>query len=156
TAMGEINQASRRIVDIITAIDEIAFQTNLLALNAAVEAARAGEQGRGFALGAAEGRRPAPRSAAAAKEVQGLIQDSVRKVEAGSDLVNRSGQALEEIVASVRRVTDLMAEIAATSKEQATGINQVNRAVAQMDGVVLQNATQAEELTSTAQSLSRQ
>jgi ABC-type transporter Mla subunit MlaD len=156
TAMGEINQASRKIVDIITAIDEIAFQTNLLALNAAVEAARAGEQGRGFAVVAAEVRNLAQRSAAAAKEIKGLIQDSVRKVETGSDLVNKSGQALEEIVASVRRVTDLMAEIAATSKEQATGINQVNRAVAQMDGVVQQNATQAEELTSTAQSLIEQ
>jgi methyl-accepting chemotaxis protein len=155
-AMSDINQASRKIVDIITAIDDIAFQTNLLALNAAVEAARAGEQGRGFAVVAAEVRNLAQRSAAAAKEIKGLIQDSVRKVEAGSDLVSKSGQTLAEIVASVRRVTDLMAEIAATSKEQSTGITQVNRAVAQMDSVVQRNAAQAEELSAAAQALTQQ
>jgi methyl-accepting chemotaxis protein len=156
TAMAEINRASRQITDIITAIDEIAFQTNLLALNAAVEAARAGEQGRGFAVVAAEVRSLAQRSAAAAKEIKALIHDSVRKVEAGTDLVGKSGQTLEEIVVSVRKVTDLMAEIAASAKEQSSGINQVSRAVAQMDGVVQQNAAQTEELTSTAQALAQQ
>jgi methyl-accepting chemotaxis protein len=155
-AMAEINQASRKITDIISAIDEIAFQTNLLALNAAVEAARAGEFGRGFAVVAAEVRGLAQRSASAAKEIKGLIQDSARKVEAGSELVGKSGQALGEIVASVRRVTDLMAEIAASSREQSSGIGQVNRAVAQMDGVVQENAAQTEELTSTAQALAHQ
>src|SRR5262249_13592104 len=113
TAMAEISQSSRRITDIISTIDEIAFQTNFLALNAAVEAARAGEQGRGFAVVAAEVRSLAQRSAAAAKEIKGLIQDSVRKVDAGTELVNRSGQTLGDIVTSVRRVSDLMAEIAA-------------------------------------------
>jgi len=156
TAMGEISQASRKITDIISTIDEIAFQTNLLALNAAVEAARAGEQGRGFAVVAAEVRNLAQRSAAAAKEIKTLIQDSVRRVEMGSELVGKSGQTLEEIVASVRRVTELMAEIAASSKEQSSGINQVNRAVAQMDSVVQQNAAQTEELSSASLGLADQ
>jgi hypothetical protein len=155
-AMAEINQASRKIVDIISTIDEIAFQTNLLALNAAVEAARAGEQGRGFAVVATEVRNLAQRSAAAAKEIKGLIHNSERKVDAGSELVNRSGQTLGEIVTAVRRVTELVADIASTSREQSTGINQVNRAVAQMDSVVQRNATQAEELSSTAQNLAEQ
>src|SRR5437899_11093469 len=114
--MSEINQASKSIAEIITTIDEIAFQTNLLALNAAVEAARAGEQGRGFAVVAAEVRNRAQRSATAAKEIKGLIQDSVRKVDNGSELVNKSGQTLEEIVQSVKRVTDIVAEIAAASQ----------------------------------------
>ena len=155
-AMEEINTASKRIADIITTIDEIAFQTNLLALNAAVEAARAGEQGRGFAVVAAEVRNLAQRSAAAAKEIKGLIQDSVAKVDAGSELVNRSGQTLDEIVASVKRVTDIIAEIAAATQEQTQGIDQVNRAVAQMDQVTQANAAQTEELSSTAQSLAAQ
>ncbi len=154
--MGEINASSKKIADIITAIDEIAFQTNLLALNAAVEAARAGEQGRGFAVVAGEVRNLAQRSAAAAKEIKGLIQDSVGKVEAGSNLVNQSGQTLEEIVSSVKRVTDIVSEIAAASREQAGGIEQVNKAVTQMDQVTQANASQTEELSSTAESLSAQ
>jgi methyl-accepting chemotaxis protein len=155
-AMGEINKSSKRIADIITTIDEIAFQTNLLALNAAVEAARAGEQGRGFAVVAAEVRSLAQRSATAAKEIKGLIQDSVQKVEDVSDLVNKSGQTLQEIVSSVKRVTDIIGEIAAASQEQSSGIDQVNKAVTQMDQVVQSNAAQTEELSSTAQSLSVQ
>jgi methyl-accepting chemotaxis protein len=156
SAMGEINKSSKKIADIITTIDEIAFQTNLLALNAAVEAARAGEQGRGFAVVAAEVRSLAQRSATAAKEIKGLIQDSVQKVQDGSDLVNKSGQTLQEIVSSVKRVTDIIGEIAAASQEQSSGIDQVNKAVSQMDQVVQSNAAQTEELSSTAQSLSDQ
>jgi methyl-accepting chemotaxis protein len=153
-AMGEINQSSKRIADIITTIDEIAFQTNLLALNAAVEAARAGEQGRGFAVVASEVRNLAQRSATAAKEIKGLIQDSVHKVENGSELVNRSGQTLSEILQSVKRVTDIVAEIAAASQEQATGIEQVNKATMQMDQVTQANSAQTEQMSSTAQGLS--
>ena len=154
--MKEINQSSKKIADIITTIDEIAFQTNLLALNAAVEAARAGEQGRGFAVVASEVRNLAQRSATAAKEIKGLIQDRVAKVEAGSELVNRSGETLTEIVGSVKRVTDIIAEIAAASQEQTTGIDQVNLAVTQMDQVTQSNAAQTEELSSTAQALAGQ
>jgi methyl-accepting chemotaxis protein len=155
-AMGEINASSRKIAAIITTIDEIAFQTNLLALNAAVEAARAGEQGRGFAVVAAEVRNLAQRSATAAKEIKDLIEDSVQKVEGGSRLVNQSGETLGEIVGAVKRVTDIIAEIAAASTEQTTGIDQVNRAVAQMDQVTQATAAQTEELSSTAQSLAGQ
>jgi len=155
-AMGEINQASKKIADIITTIDEIAFQTNLLALNAAVEAARAGEQGRGFAVVAAEVRNLAQRSATAAKEIKTLIQDSVVKVEAGSALVNQSGQTLHEIVGSVKRVTDIIAEIAAAAADQSSGIDQVNRAVTQMDQTVQSNASQTAELSSTARNLAVQ
>lgn len=156
TAMGEINQASRKIADIITTIDEIAFQTNLLALNAAVEAARAGEQGRGFAVVAGEVRNLAQRSATAAREIKGLIEDSVHKVETGSDLVNKSGETLEAIVTSVQRVTDIVGEIAAASREQTVGIEQINRAVSQMDQVTQSNASQTEEMSSTAVALSGQ
>jgi methyl-accepting chemotaxis protein len=152
-AMGEINQSSKKIADIITTIDEIAFQTNLLALNAAVEAARAGEQGRGFAVVAAEVRNLAQRSASAAKEIKNLIQDSVRKVENGTELVNKSGQTLSEIVNSVKRVTDIVSEIAAASKEQLTGVEQVNKAVASMDRVTQANASQTEEMSGTASAL---
>lgn len=156
TAMTEINHASKRISDIIGTIDEIAFQTNILALNAAVEAARAGEQGRGFAVVATEVRNLAQRSASAAKEIKTLIQDSVRKVDAGSALVDRSGQALQEILTSVKRVTDIVSEIAAASREQTTGIEQVSKAIAQMDSVTQANASQTEELSSTAEALSSQ
>jgi methyl-accepting chemotaxis protein len=153
-AMGQINESSKSIAEIITAIDEIAFQTNLLALNAAVEAARAGEQGRGFAVVATEVRNLAQRSATSAKEIKRLIQDSVRKVENGSTLVNKSGETLHEIVASVKRVTDIVSEIAAASREQSSGIEQVNKAMIQMDQVTQANSSQTEELSSTAQSLS--
>jgi methyl-accepting chemotaxis protein len=153
TAMGEINHASRRIADITGNIDEIAFQTNLLALNAAVEAARAGEQGRGFAVVAAEVRTLAHRAASAAREIKELIHDSVGKVEAGSERVNHSGRALTEIVASVQRVTAIIGEIAVASREQSSGIDQVNRALTQMDGLVQSNAAQTEELSATARSL---
>ena len=155
-AMSEINHSSKRIADIITTIDEIAFQTNLLALNAAVEAARAGEQGRGFAVVASEVRNLAQRSATAAKEIKSLIEDSVKKVDAGTELVNRSGSTLEEIVTSVKRVTDLITEIAAAGKEQSTGIEQVNKAVSQMDTVTQRNASQTEEMSATAQTLTDQ
>ena len=139
-AVDEINGSSRRIVDIIGVIDEIAFQTNLLALNAAVEAARAGEQGRGFAVVAAEVRSLAGRSKDAAKEIKDLIDDSVRKVERGSNLVNESGQKLAEIVASAKKVTDIIIEIAAASRQQAQGIEQVSQAVNEMDRVMGENA----------------
>ena len=154
--MAEINEASKKIADIITAIDEIAFQTNLLALNAAVEAARAGEQGRGFAVVAGEVRNLAQRSASAAKEIKGLIQDTVHKVEAGTELVNQSGKSLDDIVNSVKRVTDIVSEIAAASREQTCGIEQVNKAVTQMDQVTQANASQTEELSGTAEGLASQ
>jgi methyl-accepting chemotaxis protein len=155
-AMAEINEASRKIADIIGVIDEIAFQTNLLALNAAVEAARAGEQGRGFAVVASEVRSLAGRSATAAKEIKALIQDSVRKVEDGSTLVTESGQTLEQIVVSVKKVSDIVAEIAAASREQSSGIEQVNRAVMQMDELTQQNAALVEQATAASQAMAEQ
>jgi len=155
-SMQEITRASTKIVEIIGVIDEIAFQTNLLALNAAVEAAQAGEQGRGFAVVATEVRNLAQRSAGAAREIKQLIQDAVVKVDGGAALVNQSGQMLEAIVTSVRQVADIVGSIAAASQEQSSGIDQVNRAVAQMDHVVQGNSAQTEELTATAQALAGQ
>jgi methyl-accepting chemotaxis protein len=155
-AMTEINTASTKIADIIVVIDEIAFQTNLLALNAAVEAARAGEQGRGFAVVASEVRALAGRSATAAKEIKALIQDSVQKVVDGSSLVTQSGQTLELIVGSVKKVSDIVAEIAAASREQSAGIEQVNKAVMQMDEMTQQNAALVEQATAASQSMAEQ
>lgn len=156
TTMDSINDSSRKIVDIISVIDGIAFQTNILALNAAVEAARAGEQGRGFAVVAGEVRSLAQRSAAAAKEIKTLIGDSVEKVEGGSKLVAQAGQTMEEIVTSIKRVTDIMSEIAAATMEQSQGIEQVNLAITQMDEVTQQNAALVEEAAAAAESLEEQ
>ena len=156
SAMSGINQASKKIADIIGVIDEIAFQTNLLALNAAVEAARAGEQGRGFAVVATEVRNLAGRSATAAKEIKALIVDSVAKVEEGSKLVDESGRTLEEIVMAVKKVTDIVAEIAAASREQSSGIEQVNKAVMQMDQTTQQNAALVEEAAAASQAIVEQ
>ncbi|HEY6517372.1 MAG TPA: methyl-accepting chemotaxis protein [Steroidobacteraceae bacterium] len=155
-AMSGINESAKKIADIIGVIDEIAFQTNLLALNAAVEAARAGEQGRGFAVVASEVRSLAGRSATAAKEIKTLIEDSVRKVEDGSGLVTRSGRTLGEIVTSVKKVSDIVAEIAAASREQSSGIEQVNRAVVQMDELTQQNAALVEQATAASQAMAGQ
>jgi len=154
--MGSINSSSRKIVDIIGVIDGIAFQTNILALNAAVEAARAGEQGRGFAVVASEVRSLAQRSAAAAKEIKTLIDDSVGKVDEGSKQVAEAGRTMEEIVESVKRVTDIMGEISAASHEQTSGIEQINQAITQMDQVTQQNAALVEEASAAAQSLQEQ
>ncbi|MFN7135994.1 MAG: methyl-accepting chemotaxis protein [Thermomonas sp.] len=156
STMGDIQTASRRIADIIGVIDGIAFQTNILALNAAVEAARAGEQGRGFAVVAAEVRSLAQRSAGAAKEIKQLITDSVVKVEEGSALVDQAGKTMGEIVGSVKRVTDIMADISAASQEQSSGIEQVNQAITQMDEGTQQNAALVEEASAAAQGLAQQ
>ena len=156
STMASINASSKKIGDIIAVIDGIAFQTNILALNAAVEAARAGEQGRGFAVVASEVRNLAQRSAAAAKEIRGLISDSVAKVDAGGRLVDEAGVTMQEIVQGIGRVTDIMAEIASASAEQTVGIEQVNEAITQMDGVTQQNAALVEEAAAAAGSLQDQ
>jgi methyl-accepting chemotaxis protein len=154
--MGSINDSAKKIVDIIGVIDGIAFQTNILALNAAVEAARAGEQGRGFAVVAAEVRNLAQRSAAAAREIKGLIGDSVDKVSIGAKLVDEAGTTMDEVVASVKRVTDIMSEITAASKEQSAGIAQVNEAIIAMDDTTQQNAALVEQAAAAAQSMQDQ
>jgi len=154
--MKGINDSSKKIADIISVIDGIAFQTNILALNAAVEAARAGEQGRGFAVVASEVRSLAGRSAEAAKEIKGLITDSVNRVEAGSALVDQAGITMQEVVGSIRRVTDIVGEISAASSEQSAGVSQVGEAVTQMDQATQQNAALVEEMAAAANSLSSQ
>ncbi|MBX9902170.1 MAG: MCP four helix bundle domain-containing protein [Burkholderiaceae bacterium] len=154
--MSSINESSKKIVDIISVIDGIAFQTNILALNAAVEAARAGEQGRGFAVVASEVRSLAQRSAAAAKEIKTLIGASVEKVEIGTKLVGQAGTTIDEVVSSVKHVTDIIAEISAASQEQSVGIEAVNRSIIEMDGVTQQNAALVEEAAAAAQSLQDQ
>jgi|GEM_PF-25342 len=154
--MSSINESSRKIVDIISVIDGIAFQTNILALNAAVEAARAGEQGRGFAVVASEVRSLAQRSATAAKEIKDLIDDSVQKVETGSQLVAQAGSTMDEVVSSVRRVTDIVGEISAASQEQSSGITEVGNAVNLMDEATQQNAALVEQAAAAAKSLQEQ
>ncbi len=154
--MGAIDASAKKIVDIIGVIDGIAFQTNILALNAAVEAARAGEQGRGFAVVASEVRNLAQRSASAAREVKTLISDSVEQVERGSTLVSQAGITMDEIVASVKRVTDIMADIAASTEEQDTGIEQINQAISEIDSVTQQNAALVEEAAAASESLQSQ
>lgn len=156
TTMSQINESSRKIVDIIAVIDGIAFQTNILALNAAVEAARAGEQGRGFAVVASEVRNLAQRSAAAAKEIKSLISDSVEKVDSGTRLVDQAGQTMQDIVNAVRRATDLMSEITAATQEQSQGIEQVNETVTNLDDMTQQNAALVEQAAAAAESLEEQ
>jgi methyl-accepting chemotaxis protein len=154
--MSAINESSRKISDIIGVIDGIAFQTNILALNAAVEAARAGDQGRGFAVVASEVRTLAQRSANAAKDIKGLISDSVKKIESGNALVGKSGETMKEVVNSIKRVNDIMADIAAASAEQSQGIQEVSTAVSQMDEMTQQNAALVEEAAAAAESLQSQ
>lgn len=154
--MADINQSAKKIEDIIGVIDGIAFQTNILALNAAVEAARAGEQGRGFAVVASEVRTLAQRSANAAKDIKGLISDSVAKVESGNELVNQSGATMSEIVTAIQRVNDIMSEIASASAEQANGVDEINKAIVQMDEMTQQNAALVEEAAAAAESMSSQ
>ena len=155
-AMAEMSKSSRQVADIIGVIDDIAFQTNLLALNAAVEAARAGEQGRGFAVVAQEVRNLAQRSASAAKEIKGLIQDSVNKVEEGTHLVNQSGSTLQDIVIAAKKVSDIISEIAAASREQTAGIQQINKVVSQLDEMTQKNSALVEEATQASGTLKEQ
>lgn len=154
--MESIRGSSKKIVDIISVIDGIAFQTNILALNAAVEAARAGEQGRGFAVVATEVRNLAQRSGGAAKEIKSLIDQSVEQVDAGSTLVGKTGATIDQLVLSVKRVTGVMTEILAAKQEQSAGIEQVNQAVGQMDQTTQQNAALVEEAAAAVQSLQDQ
>jgi len=154
--MGAIKDSSRKIVDIIGVIDGIAFQTNILALNAAVEAARAGEQGRGFAVVASEVRNLAQRSSQAAREIKGLIGDSVDKVDTGSRLVDEAGQTMELVVTSIRQVADIMGEITAATQEQSHGIEEVNQAITQMDEMTQQNAALVEQAAAAAESMQEQ
>ena len=154
--VSELSKAASRIGDVVELINTIAEQTNLLALNATIEAARAGEAGRGFAVVASEVRSLAQRSAAAAKEIKALIDNSVEKVDAGSKLVNQAGTTMEEIVQSIQRVTDIMGEITAATQEQTAGIEQINQAISEMDNVTQQNAALVEEAAAAAQSMQDQ
>ncbi len=156
STMGEIHHSSRKVVDIISVIDSIAFQTNILALNAAVEAASAGEQGRGFAVVASEVRNLAQRSANSAREIKKLIEESVANIDAGSQLVEQAGQTMDELVQGVSSVTTLMSEIMAASREQSMGIDQVNVAINQLDSTTQQNAVLVEEVSSAAQAMEAQ
>jgi len=153
TTMGEIHHSSRKVVDIISVIDSIAFQTNILALNAAVEAARAGEQGRGFAVVASEVRNLAQRSANSAREIKKLIEESVANIDAGSQLVEQAGNTMDELMQGVSSVTTLMSEIMSASREQSMGIEQVNIAITQLDGTTQQNAVLVEQVSAAAQAM---
>jgi len=156
TTMGEIHHSSRKVVDIISVIDSIAFQTNILALNAAVEAARAGEQGRGFAVVASEVRNLAQRSANSAREIKKLIEESVANIDTGSALVEQAGQTMDELMQGVSSVTTLMSEIMSASREQSMGIEQVNVAITQLDGTTQQNAVLVEQVSAAAQAMEAQ
>jgi len=155
-AMGEISSASKKIGDIITTVNEVAFQTNLLALNAAVEAARAGEHGKGFAVVAEEVRALAQRSADASRQIKTLIEDTVDKIGAGDAMVRKTGESLDQIIKQIQELSQVMEEIAAASNEQAGGIDELNRAIVQIDGSTQQNASTVEELASTSDNLNNE